>query len=139
MRTDSRRILLADPIGSARMTVAGVLRTIFGPGTADWASLLAARRGLARYSVTILLASYLVAILILGLIGLVVAARSSSAQKVDRSLLLVMVAACAYLVLVGAGPEAYSRFRHPIMPVLCLLAAVGASSLLHVTGAYRRR
>jgi len=32
----------------------------------------------------------------------------------------------AYLVILGSGPEAYSRFRVPFVPVICVFAAAGA-------------
>ena len=31
----------------------------------------------------------------------------------------------AYVILVSSGPEAYSRFRMPVMPIFCVLAAGG--------------
>jgi hypothetical protein len=34
-----------------------------------------------------------------------------------------------YFIVVSAGPEAYSRFRVPIMPFLALYAGVGISAL----------
>jgi len=34
----------------------------------------------------------------------------------------------AYVIVVSSGPEAYSRFRAPIMPILCVIAAAGLIS-----------
>jgi 4-amino-4-deoxy-L-arabinose transferase-like glycosyltransferase len=37
----------------------------------------------------------------------------------------VLVLTAAYVILVSSGPEAYSRFRMPVMPIFCILAAGG--------------
>jgi hypothetical protein len=37
----------------------------------------------------------------------------------------LLIGFVCYIVMVSAGPEAYSRFRVPIMPILCLYAAYG--------------
>jgi 4-amino-4-deoxy-L-arabinose transferase-like glycosyltransferase len=42
--------------------------------------------------------------------------------KVD---MLFMILIASYLVVLSSGPEAYSRFRMPIMPILCVLSAAG--------------
>jgi hypothetical protein len=39
-----------------------------------------------------------------------------------------------YLLVLSSGPEAYSRFRLPIMPALCVMAAAG---LIHYSKATR--
>jgi hypothetical protein len=43
---------------------------------------------------------------------------------------IALVAIFAYFVVVSGGPHSYSRFRHPAMPLLCVLAGCG---LLAVT------
>ena len=42
----------------------------------------------------------------------------------DSAMLLVL-ATTAYLVVITGGPVGYSRFRHPVMPFVCVLAAAG--------------
>ncbi len=37
----------------------------------------------------------------------------------------LLVLTAAYVILVSSGPEAYSRFRMPVMPIFCVLAAGG--------------
>ena len=37
----------------------------------------------------------------------------------------VLILTAAYVILVSSGPEAYSRFRMPVMPIFCILAAGG--------------
>jgi hypothetical protein len=36
-----------------------------------------------------------------------------------------LVVTAAYVIVVSSGPEAYSRFRMPVMPIFCILAAAG--------------
>jgi hypothetical protein len=42
---------------------------------------------------------------------------------------IALVALMAYFVAVSGGPHGYSRFRHPAMPFLCVLAGFGLYSL----------
>ena len=48
--------------------------------------------------------------------------------RMNAAIWLVLGAA-AYFLVISGGPEAYSRFRYPLMPIVCLLAAVGAPSV----------
>jgi 4-amino-4-deoxy-L-arabinose transferase-like glycosyltransferase len=44
----------------------------------------------------------------------------------DRCCVHLVIALIAlYLVVISAGPEAHSRFRVPVMPILCMYAAAG--------------
>jgi len=45
----------------------------------------------------------------------------------DGITLAVLLAALLYFVLLSAGPEAYARFRVPILPLLAALAGIGLS------------
>lgn len=49
---------------------------------------------------------------------------------------VLLVAGAGYLLLASAGPLALDRFRHPVMPILCLLAGHAAPA---VTAALRAR
>jgi hypothetical protein len=55
-----------------------------------------------------------------------------------RSAGAVLLALTAmYIIVVSSGPEAYSRFRAPIMPLLCILAAEGFMAWASATRASR--
>jgi hypothetical protein len=47
-------------------------------------------------------------------------------RRIHNPLLWLPTAAVAYLVVISGGPEAYSRFRVPIAPLLAVLAAAAA-------------
>ena len=42
-----------------------------------------------------------------------------------RTGVLLLIGVIAYLMAISAGPQSHSRFRHPIMPFLCILAGIG--------------
>lgn len=56
--------------------------------------------------------------------GVVVARRRRSGAAA-----LIAVVVLVYMVVLSAGPEAYSRFRTPVEPLLWVLAAVGVAGL----------
>ncbi len=41
---------------------------------------------------------------------------------------MVLLGAVAYFLVVSGGPIGYSRFRHPMMPMICIFAGVGLVS-----------
>ena len=49
-------------------------------------------------------------------------------EGVNNVGLALLVLTAAYVIVVSSGPEAYSRFRAPIMPILCVIAAGGLIS-----------
>ena len=49
-------------------------------------------------------------------------------RRRPRAPQVLLAATGAYLVLVAAGPEAYARFRVPVMPVSALFAGLGLAS-----------
>jgi len=41
----------------------------------------------------------------------------------------LFLATIAYFCLLSAGPEAYSRFRVPFMPLFCIMAGLGVQAI----------
>jgi hypothetical protein len=120
MRRRGSAIILSDPKAVALDWVAGAARTVFGRETAEWAALL----GLETLSrpwliVRVLLTAIWFPLLLLALVGLL-------RVRWDLPLVLPGLLVSTYLVVLGAGPEAYSRFRVPFVPVICVFAAAGA-------------
>lgn len=46
-------------------------------------------------------------------------------QHVWKVEVLFLLLVTAYLIIVSSGPEAYSRYRTPIIPILCVLSSAG--------------
>jgi hypothetical protein len=70
------------------------------------------------------LSSWTLGLLFLGVLytGVWVLLKHTELWNADMALLVLTA---AYVVLVSSGPEAYSRFRMPVMPIFCVLAAGG--------------
>ena len=127
----------------ARLHVAGTVRVLLDPAAIDLLKpyrLYPAQGGLLDRIVTHGLsdglrylfrtrpfaASWLVGLgIVLGVVYLL-ALRGLLVQRhfLEPSVIL-LVACIAYFVVIAGGPVAVSRFRHPAMPMLCVLAAAG--------------
>jgi hypothetical protein len=73
-------------------------------------------------------AGYLLALYACVLSGLRAIRRRERPARIEHALLWWIV---VYLVVVAAGPEAYARFRVPVMPLLALYAARGWRGSAH--------
>jgi hypothetical protein len=147
MRNEARKVIAAAPLLFARVRAEGTARMMIDPGATDYLKLfglhperggllhLVIDRGLLGTAVdlarsepivlwsNVLLGVPLAAYLAAAAVGLLAIARRRSIAGGWHALLLVG----AYLAVVSGGPAAYSRFRQPLMPVVCLLAAAGLS------------
>jgi hypothetical protein len=120
MRRRGSAIIANDPKAVALDWVAGAGRTVFGRETTEWASLLGWETLSRPWMVArVLLTVIWVPLLLLALVGLL---------RVRWGLPLVLpgLLVATYLVVLGSGPEAYSRFRVPFVPVICIFAGAGA-------------
>jgi hypothetical protein len=68
---------------------------------------------------TLVLAVPLLLYYCLALIGL------STDRMYRRAPVILLIASSAYLLFASGGPQGLARFRHPLMPVVCLLAGHG--------------
>jgi 4-amino-4-deoxy-L-arabinose transferase-like glycosyltransferase len=116
-------ILLRHPAGAFESWGRGEAKLLVGPAKIETATLLTGReqvRGTWLHALIGLSAAITIAVLALAVAG-VASARSLG--------LWILIGAAAYLIVVSGGPEAYSRFRVPVMPVLAVLAAAGARAI----------
>lgn len=124
-RTVALRIIMAHPLAFIESSLHGAGMILFGPGTATLSILLGqpsapVRMGLLGLGMALLLVSYACALYGLG----------RGWRSRDRDGFIPVVLAVSYLLVVSAGPEAYSRFRVPIAPFVALLAGYGGHWLL---------
>ena len=131
----AQAIVVAHPVLLIRTTLQGTAASLLGPSNlahlfgADNVTLRKAFLeqdfvGFPLRDWVITLFSWTVGTLFLGVLytGVVVLLKRRELWNVDIALLVLT---CAYVVLVSSGPEAYSRFRMPVMPIFCVLAAGG--------------
>ncbi|HUR93845.1 MAG TPA: glycosyltransferase family 39 protein [Gemmatimonadales bacterium] len=120
MRTRARVILAGDPVAVVLDAGAAAARMVFGRDTSEWALLLGVEEGsLAWLVIKAVLTVLWLPVLMLAAVGL-------WRGRWDFALLLPALLVSVYLLALSAGPEAYSRFRLAVVPVLCVLAAQGA-------------
>jgi hypothetical protein len=140
---EGRRILLQNPLTYLKIYSKGTLLLVFDPGAVELLKLFKLYkegggllgavhdRGIISVSLdlfernplffwsNVVFALYLLAILGFAVVGL---ARRTVRTRTG---ILLLVGVIVYLIAISAGPQSYSRFRHPIMPFLCILAGIG--------------
>jgi hypothetical protein len=117
------RLLLRHPYGALMSTMRGMGRLLVGPGTTSFTEVTTGGRA-NGFLVRWLLAGYLAIMYLgvtIGVVGLV--------GRRLREPLVVVGVVLVYLVLISSGPEAYSRFRAPVMPLFAVLAGIGLANL----------
>jgi 4-amino-4-deoxy-L-arabinose transferase-like glycosyltransferase len=147
MKREGIRIILQHPLVYAGIHLGGMARILFDPGSVDYLKVFdsyprlggtisnIADRGLipvvlsfmknnppvfwTQLSLFVLLIVYY----IFAFFGLFARSRAGVWDKI------ALVAIILYFVAVSGGPHAYSRFRHPAMPFLCVLAGYGFLSV----------
>ena len=107
------------PVEAAEGTVSGLTREVFGPGTETVARYLDVR---ASTPLQALLLAGLLAFYAGLAYGVLLVIRRPGGLGVAH---VFALGVAAYVLVVSAGPEAYARFRGPVMPVLALYAALG--------------
>lgn len=148
MRAESYRVIVEHPATATRLHLRGMGLAMFEPASVEWlrlfdrypqegrllgrmfddglaATLLKLRREqpLVFWSCAVG-GGLLAALYALGTIGWL---RLPSPR--DPVLVLALLHA-AYFLTASGGPQAVGRFRHPIMPLVCALAGIGAAAIL---------
>jgi hypothetical protein len=147
MRREAMRVLLRHPFLYAEIHLKGVLRMMLDPGGVEYLKLfklypqsggLLGRivdQGLTRtlmslrkelpsvFWSTALLGTILIFYWLAASVGACLAWRSYTAE------LIVVLTLVLYFVVVSGGPNSLERFRHPVMPMVCLLAGYALSRL----------
>lgn len=119
---EGKAILRSAPLLMIRTQVEGAVRTLFGPGRETAQVALGDRFARAAVAIALLHLAALYG-------GLLLTAILRRKELRWESLLPYAIAA-VYLVAISAGPEAYSRFRVPAVPLFAIFAAPGLAALL---------
>lgn len=136
---EGRRIVLRDPATFARAWAAGTARVLAGTGGAELQHLFAAepreplgrRLASARFTAADLLhlAAALPMLAIYAAAAWGAATLLRGRRDVLRPELVLLGGICAYLLVVP-GPAGVARFRHPVMPLVCIAAGAGVADVL---------
>jgi 4-amino-4-deoxy-L-arabinose transferase-like glycosyltransferase len=103
----------------------GVLHVVLGTGKDTLANSTRDQRIPAVIG-TVLPLGQLLLMWLLAVVGTVTAWRR---RTIQRTVLVLLVAATLAIILPAGGPVGNSRFRLPVMPIVCVLAALGWGAL----------
>ena len=147
MRAEGMRIIAESPGLYARLHLAGMMRVLLDPGATDLLKpyrlypreggmldrmvtegVVAGLRYLfARHplAASVFVGTGLALLIVYGLAfrGTIIGWRARDPA------IAVLVGCIVYFVTVAGGPAAVGRFRHPAMPLVCVLAAMGLPAL----------
>jgi hypothetical protein len=115
-------ILAEHPVGAFKSWLRGEGRLLAGPAKAETARLLTGDKGASRgwLRLLVLLNEAITLIIVIGgIVGIAVLV----VRRINSAGLWMAAVVVAYLVIVSGGPEAYSRFRVPVVPFLAFLTA----------------
>ena len=110
------RTMLRYPVETAGSTVRGGWRLLVGPGTETVARFLAIEQSRV---LTAVLGAWMLVVEVAAVFGLVQLLRSA-----DRRYWVFVAATLGYVVVISSGPEAYSRFRTPLVPLIAMFAGL---------------
>ncbi|MGE4159732.1 MAG: hypothetical protein AB7F75_11630 [Planctomycetota bacterium] len=137
---EGKGILMAHPVEALLVHVKGLAVATLDPGSTEALQLIGLRKqggGLLAGiqddgvvgTIQTLVARQPLLLVISTLLGLVLAGlyvlSFLGLRRLERGGLLLLATVMAYLALVSGGANATGRFRHPVMPLICIVAAAG--------------
>jgi len=157
MEREGAAIIQRHPLTYARIHLAGMERVVFDPGAIDalrpyglYPKVGGLLNRLVTYGIvdTVLYLArtnplatgvlFVTGVMLMGFYALALIAVISRRRFLDPAV-LVLVASIGYFVLIAGGPIGYGRFRHPAMPMVCVLAAAGLQLVNGVVRGTRAR
>ena len=120
------REILERPRGYIVSATRGSIYTLFGPGRAD----IRERLSTGRWAI---IAPPLVVLSIASAVGMALCAAVGVWHLIRRRTwapLLLLGLPVTYLLLIGSGQESEARFRVPLVPMIAILAGIGAVGML---------
>ena len=147
MGREGARLILSQPTTYLGIHLRGIVRALVDPG-ANWylrlyrlyptsggllsqtvdRGILSTLATVAREQPRVLVANLLLGLVLGGQLLLAGVGLLRILPRPNEAVVMLLGSAVYFLVVTG-GPAAHSRFRHPVMPVVCLLAGYGAAFL----------
>ena len=147
MRGEGVRIIMSNPLTYAGIHVKGMVRMTFDPAAVEYLKMLklyphrggllgqiidrgifAVALDLMKNNPVFFWAQVLLFIQLVGYYFLFIFYFFGKV-KMPAVLLLVLLVFLGYMVIIAGGPNSLDRFRHPLMPVVCLFAGAGGLAL----------
>jgi len=132
-RSYGTQILLQHPVGTIKTMIRGAALMMLGPGR----SPLYLRLGKADPHVADGRMEQTLAGLGYVMLGIIYAAALVGAVAMwrhRRRELVVLLTIIVYFLVISSGPEAWARFRFPMMPFIAILAGFGSERVLRLLG-----
>ena len=147
MRKQGIKILTQYPATYLGIHLKGMLRTLLGPGATEYLKLfklypesgglpgVIVGKGISKSLIFILKEKPLVfwSNILLGLIlafYLFFGGIALLWKKFIKNIsVITLLSVGIYFLIISGGPHTYSRFRHPIMPILCILSGYGLAGV----------
>ncbi len=148
MEKEAGRYLRANWLTYARIHVVGMVRTIFGPAVSDFQGLLGMPFDLSQLNcptfqdglikpLTCILTTqpglfvvYVVMGLGTGVYVFLTALGFWARPPIAPLPMFTFISLMAYFVVVSGGPIGQGRYRHPLMPIACIIAGYGLDVVL---------
>lgn len=148
MRKQGIEVVLGNPLTYSIIHLKGMLRVLLDPGAMAYLKLfglypkvggllgIIIDRGLAKTVIdlfrekplvfwsNVLLEAMLALYLLFGIIALL------HKNFINNMPMIALLSVGIYFFVLSGGPGSVNRFRHPIMPILCILAGYGLSALI---------
>ncbi|MFQ5901745.1 MAG: ArnT family glycosyltransferase [Thermodesulfobacteriota bacterium] len=143
MRKEGIKIVINNPFVYSTIHLKGMFRTLFDPGAIEYLKMfrlypesggllgVIIDKGLVRTLIhlirerplifwsNLLLGLIAALYLLLGLIALL------SKNFTNNMPMITVLSVGTYFLIMSGGPNSLARFRHPIMPIICILAGYG--------------
>ncbi len=125
----AKNIIKKNPVTFIKSYLKGIPVMIISPGTARATELFSKAGTAGGMIAALFLTAILGSIYILSLIGLI-------KRRAPAGISAVLIITALYFAALSGGVTANSRFRHPVMPIVCIYAGAG---LYTISGGHKNK